>query len=223
MRSPFKGKSIADRFDEIYDQNYWSSSESKSGFGSEIAFTKPLRNWLAQIIPKLGVKNFVDAGCGDFNWMKVLKLDVKYVGLDIIPRLIDNNNRLYRESSIKFELANICEDKIPTCDLIMVRDCLFHLSYEDINKFFINLARTEYKYLLTTSHIVESNFKNKDISSGYFRLINIFKPPFDFDKNNILDRVYDCPKEYRIAREMILLEKKYVPTKLTERFTNENL
>ena len=93
----------------------------------------------------------------------------------------------------------------------MVRDCLFHLSYEDINHFFLNLARLDYKYLLTTTHLVEENFRNANITTGDFRIIDLFSDPFNFNRINVKDRVNDYPKDHIIPREMILVEKKYVP------------
>jgi len=208
-----KRRNIADRFNEIYEKNLWSSKESGSGEGSEIGYTQPLRQWLIEEIPKLEVKVFVDAPCGDFNWMKevIPNLNVNYVGLDIVASVIENNQEKYSSDNVNFDLANICEDILPECDLLMVRDCLFHLSNEDINKFLQNLSQVDYKYLLTTTHVVDNNFSNKDIVTGDFRLIDLFSYPFCFDRANVLDRVNDYPKGYRIPREMILIEKEFVP------------
>jgi hypothetical protein len=93
----------------------------------------------------------------------------------------------------------------------MVRDCLFHFSYNDINKFLKNINKIKYKYLLTTTHIVKKNFINRDIITGDFRIINLFSYPFNFNNQNIVDRVNDYPKGHSLPREMILIEKKYVP------------
>ena len=182
-----------------------------------MAYTEPLRDWLVENIPKLDVNKFVDAPCGDFNWMKLVvsKLDISYLGLDIVSSVIDKNNQLHAKSPINFEVANICEDELPSCDLIMVRDCLFHLSYDDLEKVLKNLDRTEYKYLLTTTHIVKPDIKNNNITTGDFRLIDLFKAPFNFDENNIIERVMDYPKNYHVPREMILLNKINVPAKLS--------
>jgi len=205
--------SINERFTEIYKKNFWSSKESGSGEGSEVKYTQPLRFWLENKVLELNIKIFVDAPCGDFNWMKELlpKIDLHYTGLDIVPSVILKNREKYSSNKVKFEVANICCDPIPQCDLVMVRDCLFHLSYEDINKFLVNLGKTKYKYLLTTTHIVGEDFKNEDIITGDFRLIDLFSYPFCFDSNAVLDRVDDFPEGYKIPREMILIEKKFVP------------
>jgi hypothetical protein len=97
----------------------------------------------------------------------------------------------------------------------MVRDCLFHLSYEDINKFLKNIRNVNYKYLLTTTHIdtIENNFKNMDIISGDARFINLFAKPFNFNNQDVIDRVKDCPNDLKTPKEMILI-KKNIPTSI---------
>lgn len=207
-----------ERFSEIYKHNLWSSAESRSGEGSEILYTAPLRQWLIENINSLSIKTFVDAPCGDFNWMKLVlpKVDVNYVGLDIVDSVIEQNKAKYASDKINFKVANICEDKLPDCDIIMVRDCLFHLSYGDIAKFLANLAKTNYRYLLTSTHIVDDKFKNMNIKTGDFRFIDLFSFPFSFDSEKVKSRVDDFPKGYSWRREMILVEKQFVPTELLD-------
>ena len=216
FRKMIKLKTTKERFTEIYQRNLWLSSESKSGDGSEIMYTKTLRSWLIQNINNLKVNTFVDAPCGDYNWMKLVTplVDIKYVGLDIVDDIIEKNALHYASEKIEFRVANICYDEIPDCDIIMVRDCLFHLSYKDINDFLINLSKTNYKYLLTTTHKVDINFSNTDIQTGDFRLIDLFSPPFVFSAETVKDRVDDFPEGETLKREMILIEKEYVPTHL---------
>ena len=205
-----------ERFSEIYKKNLWSSSESGSGGGSEIEYTEPLRKWLIENINLLNIKALVDAPCGDFNWMKLVlpKVDINYIGLDIVESVIEKNRVTYAADNINFEVSNICQDRLPDCDIIMVRDCLFHLSYEDINKFLINLSNTNFKYLFTTTHTVDKEFKNSNINTGDCRMIDLFSPPFSFDSTKIKSRVDDFPVGHPIKRQMILVEKNFVPTEL---------
>ena len=210
------GDNIQTRFEEIYRNNFWSSDESLSGEGSEVEYTSSIRRWLIENLPKLNIKVFVDAPCGDFNWMKLVlpKLDLNYTGLDIVPSLINKNNEDHGSDNIKFEISNICEDDLPACDLIMIRDCLFHLSFEDIDKVLNNLKSSDYKYLLTTTHLVDDVFENEDITSGDFRLIDLFKSPFNFNRANIISHIVDYPTGYPLKREMILIKKEHVPNRL---------
>jgi hypothetical protein len=204
------------RFSEIYKKNFWGSNESGSGKGSEIEYTEPLRNWLVEAIPKYQITKFVDAPCGDFNWMRFVipKVNFEYCGFDIVESVISKNKETYSSKKVHFEVANICTDELPKCDLLMVRDCLFHLSYEDINKFLDNIVKVDYKYLLTTTHICDEDFVNKDISTGDFRLINLFVEPFNFRNEAIIEFVVDSPKGCEPLRQMIFIAKENVPNSI---------
>lgn len=206
-------ETIGERFNEIYEENLWSSLESGSGEGSEVEYTEPLRNWLVRVIPEYQIRKLVDAPCGDFNWMRLVlpELDVEYYGCDIVQSVISKNTGRYGAKNLNFEVMNICRDKLPNCDLLVVRDCLFHLSYEDINKFLINIANVDYKYLLTTTNIVVESFSNKNITSGDSRLIDLFSEPFGFREDSIIERVSDFPKGHSFPREMVLIAKANVP------------
>jgi len=211
-RNMLKQDSLKSRFNQIYEKNLWRSEETRSGEGSELNYTMSLRNWLIDNLPKLKIKHLVDAPCGDFNWMKkvVLKSSFYYSGFDIVNSIV-NKNKSYSNAKTKFSVANICKDQLPNCDLLMVRDCLFHFSYDDINKFLKNINKIKYKYLLTTTHIVGKNFRNRDIVTGDFRIIDLFSYPFNFNNQKIVDRVNDYPKGHALPREMILIKKQYVP------------
>ncbi len=209
--------STGEIFKTIYDSRLWSSPESKSGEGSEKNYTQNLRFWLIENIPKYEVRNVVDAPCGDFNWMRHVlpEVSVNYIGLDIVEELIKINNKKYADNNISFKKRNIVEQPIPDCDLLIVRDCLFHFSYKDINKFLKNIKKTNYKYLLTTSHIVSSDFKNFDIKTGDFRKIDLFKFPFNFSKDSILEFINDYPDGHKTPKRLSLIKKKFVPTSIS--------
>lgn len=215
-RKMLQEEQLQNRFSAIYADNLWNSAESLSGQGSEIAFTENLRGWLARSIPHYGIKRFVDAPCGDFNWMRLVlpQVEVDYVGLDIVESVIAANQQAHDGPRVRFAVANLCEDPLPACDLLLVRDCLFHLSYDDIARVLKNLARTDYRYLLTTTHTPRPVFANADIVSGDFRQIDLFKPPFSFGRSAVLDAVEDYPPGYTHTRQMVLLAKADVPTKL---------
>ena len=71
---------------------------------------------------------------------------------------------------------DLLEDKLPKVDLIIVRDCLFHLSFSKIKKALSNIKKSESTYLLVTSHTWKS-FKTSDIKTGEFRKVNLQKDP----------------------------------------------
>ena len=67
--------------------------------------------------------------------------------------------------------------------------------------------------MITTTHLLQDDHLNQDIVSGDFRHIDIFKKPFNFNKNDILDRCDDAISGFT-PREMILMAKENVPSSL---------
>ena len=171
------------KFTEKYVNNSWQSSESRSGPSSTLARTESLRNALPACLEKLNVKVLLDAPCGDLNWMKTLlpELNCKYLGADIVPQLVqDLNKRFGALDNATFHVLDITSSKLPYADLMLCRDCLFHLSYADIAKFLKNFLKSKIKYLMTTSHINSKGFTNQDIITGDWRWFDLFLPPFNF-------------------------------------------
>ena len=84
----------------------------------------------------------------------------------------------------------------------------------DIDKFLKNLSKSSYKYLLTTSYLPSVDYKNRDISTGDFRKIDLLAPPFSFPsdpKAKIADWV-----EPESPRYLLLWEKNQVPINLNK-------
>lgn len=188
---------IEQRFTYIYINKLWGSTESLSGPGSTLLQTKNIRKKLPKLIQRYKIKSIFDAPCGDLNWMKYLfpKLSVQYIGADIVKDLILKNKKHFENKSTKFVHMNLLEEAFPKVNLMICRDCLFHFSYNDIRRVLENFIDAEIEYLLTTTFI--HNRPNRDIVTGDFRRINLFKKPFYFDKNalyRIDDFVYPQPK-----------------------------
>jgi hypothetical protein len=192
------------RFTEIYKKNYWGSAESISGMGSTIEHTINLRNELPELFKKFSIKTVFDAPCGDFNWMKhVLEgNNVNYIGGDIVAPLIADNNARYRSKNVTFIHIDLIKEKFPKADLMICRDCLFHLSFHDTRSVLQNFIDAEISYLLTTTHIHTERFRNKDIKTGDFRRIDLFSAPYYFPKDMLL-RIEDW-KAPDPEREMCL-------------------
>ena len=186
-------KTLAERFTDIYEKRLWSSQESISGTGSTLDNTKQLRAKLPELVSLFSIKKIVDVPCGDFNWFKEIinDLDISYDGLDIVKNLISQNNIKYSTPKIRFEVADITHSKLPDSDLLIVRDCLFHFSFKDINKTLKNISNQNYKYLLTSSHQISDDFDNPDIVSGSYRDIDIFRVPFSFQRSRIQFEIID--------------------------------
>jgi hypothetical protein len=176
--------SLKDRFTSIYELNTWGSTESVSGSGSTLAMTESIRASLPLMIKKFKVRTIFDAPCGDFSWMKLVDLKgIKYVGGDIVAPLINHLQINYSQKSVSFIQIDLTQESFPKSDLVINRDCLFHLSYVDILRTLQNFLESGSKYFLTTSHDNRINFSNRDIRSGDSRLIDLFASPFNFPRN----------------------------------------
>ena len=165
-------------FEEIYLTNAWGNSESHSGHGSSASATRFLRIALAQLLSDLDVKSMVDVPCGDFNWMRLLDPRIDYFGADIVPQLIENNQRNYARPGRAFGLLDIAKDPLPRTDLVFSRDLFVHLSEKDIRSALENIFDSGAKYLVATTFT--SRDKNVDIPTGLWRTLNLQRPPFSF-------------------------------------------
>jgi hypothetical protein len=130
--------------------------------------------------------------------------EISYIGGDIVPNIINDNTLKYGKINRVFNIIDITCDDLPDADLMIVRDCLQHFSFEDVEKFKKNLIISNIKFLLTTTYILKRNFFNSDIKTGDFRPIDIFKTPFNFP-NSALERFDDYPKSEH-PRQMLLFK-----------------
>ena len=172
-------KSAEEVFSEIYETNTWGNAESVSGPGSTLKVTAILRKELKGLLKRYGIEKINDAPCGDFNWMKKLRLQCIYRGFDVVKDLIDRNNKLFSSANIHFYNVNLIMDILPEADIIICRDLLAHLPTEDIFKVLSNFKKSKSKYLLTTTYTRTKKI-NYDIPMGRGRRINLCLPPFNF-------------------------------------------
>lgn len=169
-----------EKFTNYFKTNTFGSEGSVSGEGSTLEQTAVIRNRIPKLISKYNIKSFVDAPCGDFNWMRytdLSKVDF-YRGLDIVKELIENNNKKFKTNTVSFEVRDICKDELPVADLILCRDCLVHLLYSDALKAIRNFKKATIQYLLVTTFSERNT--NTDLGAGIWRPLNMQLPPFNF-------------------------------------------
>jgi len=169
-------------FSEIYagKTNLWGQQESKSGGGSTMEATAILREKLSLIIEKYSITSLLDVPCGDYNWMKTVVKQCSYIGGDIVPELIENNQKLYGSDNVRFKVIDITKDILPKVDLIFCRECLQHLSNDNVKNAIENFISSGSKYLLVTSY--PKTWRNYDIYDGDYRALNLRKKPFYLPK-----------------------------------------
>ena len=184
IRAVEKADSLMDRFTLIYKRNAWGSKESVSGSGSTLAMTESIREKLPILFKEFSIGSIFDAPCGDFHWMQLVDLKgISYIGGEIVQPLVNLLNKKFSSRDLVFLQFDITQSVFPKSDLVLNRDCLFHLSYQDILLTLENFLESGSKYFLSTSYDDDKRFLNSDIRSGGFRPIDLFSQPFSFPRD----------------------------------------
>ena len=174
----FNDLDLTQRFQRIHDTNLWGAETSISGLGSEVDATAVLRRELPRLLEKLGATSLLDAPCGDAAWINQAHLNVRYVGLDIVPTLLRQlqARAAAREIQGEYHHADLTRDPLPQCDAILCRDCLVHLSFQNIISAIANFRRSGATWLITTTFPDLQG--NQDCDDGDWRALNLERPPF---------------------------------------------
>jgi Methyltransferase domain len=185
-----------------YATPVWGSAESRSGRGSERKATTALRSYLPELFKRLDVKIFLDAPCGDWNWMQFVDLaGMDYVGIDVVADVIASNRERFARPGVHFMLADLTKDPLPRADLVLCRDCWIHLSFQDIAAVLENFRRSGTTWLLVSNspHIK----RNLNQTTGLpWRHLNLQQAPFHFPKavESWKDHYPDVPFEITLWR-----------------------
>jgi len=160
------------------------------------------------IIKEQNCSSLLDVPCGDFYWMKLVDLDIVYIGGDIVGKIVEKNQKQYGNDRRKFIKVDIVKDRLPESDLLLCRDCLVHFSDQDVFKTIRNIKDSGIKFLLATTFT--SRNANVDISTGSWRPINLQVPPFNFP-TPIKLITEECPVEKYSDKSLGLWEIDSVP------------
>lgn len=165
-----------------FEDKTWTGRRDKqprSGHGSTLASTARLRKALPSVFERYSVKRFVDAPCGDWFWMQHVDLEgIEYIGGDIAKSIVEKNQTEFSRKNISFIHLDVTSDPLPECDLMMCRDCLFHLKFWLRWAFFRNFVQADIPYLMTTINHTQVNRKNMQNSN--WRPFDPRLEPFNF-------------------------------------------
>jgi SAM-dependent methyltransferase len=177
-------------FEDIYRKGYWGFG---SGHGSLPKVTKGYRSFIEQFIVERGVKSVVDLGCGDWQFSRLIDWKgIDYLGLDIVPSVIDRNRVSFKRPGIRFEIAPANWQDLPAADLLICKDVLQHLTGETIRKFLTVLPR--YRLALLTNDVSPDSQINIDIQDGQYRPLDLRRPPFELSCTELYR--FHGPKEF---------------------------
>ncbi|MEX3016639.1 class I SAM-dependent methyltransferase [Gymnodinialimonas hymeniacidonis] len=169
---------------DVFEKKTWADEDKgkpRSGSGSTVRRTRRLRRALPGLFQDLGVKTFLDAPCGDWTWMAAVDLTgIKYIGGDISKELVDEVKAAHGGTGRRFMHLDLATDKLPKCDLIMVRECLIHLTDDFRWKVIENIHKAKIPHLLLTVDLVNENVPLTE--NGQHANFNPMLAPFNFPK-----------------------------------------
>ena len=196
-----RGRSVEKTFSDVYEKNKWGGAQGQfySGAGSDVEKLGNYIETIREFIKKTGVKSLVDVGCGDFRVGQAIieGLNVRYTGVDVVPKLIEHHNKTYANDKINFLCLNAAAEPLPPADLCHIRQVLQHLSNEQVGSILKKLSH--YKYAIITEHVpTDARVKpNVDMppSSGtrLARNSGVFveHPPFNLRAETIYELRWD--------------------------------
>lgn len=179
-RENFAGLDLAARFERIERTNLWGAPTSVSGLGSESRATAAIGEALPGLLQRLGARSLLDAPCGDAGWIGSMQLEIDYTGIDIVPSLIEANTARVARGELRgrFLVADITRDSLPGCDVILCRDCLVHLSFQNIARAIARFRASGAQFLLVTTFPEWRD--NHDCEDSDWRALNMTKRPFNW-------------------------------------------
>jgi hypothetical protein len=176
-----RGDSLASRFGEIYDIGAWTAGRNDiplSGSGSSLETTRSVREGLPVMLERIGAHSLIDVGCGDLTWMSTIDLGVDYIGVDVVPSVVQRNAEAHGSARRRFLCRDALSDDLPDADTVLCREVLFHLGFDEIAALLRNVASKPRRWLIATTDA--STWFNADIRCGDYRVLNLQLPPFRF-------------------------------------------
>ena len=164
---------VTNTFQSIYDRELWNDG---SGGGSVLKASVALYlGYVQHFIERHDIRTIVDVGCGDWTFSRFLDLgDRHYVGLDVVPSVIERNEQRYARENVQFRLISPSKiDAYPASDLIICKDVLQHLSNEHVDLVLMRMENAKYA-IITNDHALD----NRENQNGDTRPLDVTAPPF---------------------------------------------
>jgi SAM-dependent methyltransferase len=166
-------------FNDIYLKNTWTFG---SGTASLEEATREYRGFLQNFMRSNRIKSVLDVGCGDWQFSQLINWDgIAYTGIDVSDVALANSQRFSRQG-VQFIELNALTEPLPKADLLIVKDVLQHWSNAEISHFLPRLRKFEKALVVTGGgrggNLLRPDFINADISTGFFRPVDLTQKPF---------------------------------------------
>jgi SAM-dependent methyltransferase len=163
-----------EEFSAIYRNNAWGYG---SGVGSLPDNNAEYMELVQSFLEKERVQSVVDFGCGDWQFSRFMDWKgATYVGLDLVPDVIEANRRDFARPGVSFEVFKSLDD-IPVADVLLCKDVFQHLPNETVREYLAAFKRKA-RFLLITNDDQPDDGLNSNIRAGEWRPVRLDYPPF---------------------------------------------
>jgi SAM-dependent methyltransferase len=155
IRKQYGSLDLATAFGRIYRERAWGVQKDApfcSGSGSSGDAAIAYCEFVANFIREHRITSVMDVGCGDFRiGRRISETGVNYLGVDVVPELIEHNRRHYSTDRIDFSCLDVTQEPLPPAELCLVRQVLQHLSNSEIKATLQHLAK--YPFAIISEHV----------------------------------------------------------------------
>ena len=213
IRQHYGALEVSECFSKIYHTKLWGEADGEafcSGGGSDAQLAVPYVEQVKKLIKEHKIRTVADLGCGDFRVGRLLcaQGDLHYVGVDVVPDLIDYNQSRFGGPKVEFRCANLIDDELPDGELCLIRQVLQHLSNAQISRVLAKCAK--YRAVLVTEEVFTKpgSRPNLDIAHGPDNRASdnsgvfLDLPPFNFKTTTVLEMA--IPGDLSVLRTVLV-------------------
>ena len=151
-----------------------------SGSGSSAYHTISYKAFVESFIAANRIRSIIDIGCGDWQFSRFINFGATdYYGYDVVPAVIARNDASFGSAKRIFREMPEAFDKLPSCDLLIMKDVLQHLSNKKIDLFLQSLFPRFHFCLVTNSYEKLDTPRNVDVFDGEFRCLDLTTAPYN--------------------------------------------
>lgn len=170
-------------FSNIYAKDIWDGG---SGPGSRLENIKKYHDYVQDFLREHPIKSIVDCGCGDWQSTQYLDLTgITYTGVDIVPAVIEANQRTHGKADVTFVCGNFSETDLPCADLAICKDALQHLPNESVIGFLRQLHK--FQYVLITNDLGDNTGRDAVLLTNpyHFARLDVTRAPFHLQAERV--------------------------------------
>jgi SAM-dependent methyltransferase len=198
-------------FSYIYHNRLWGEGETggfRSGTGSLPGHSRAYEDFVVDLANRTQIRSILDIGCGDFQVSRRIlgRLDpsVRYIGVDLVPKLIRHNQTSYGNARVSFAVLKAGEP-YAEAELVTIRQVLQHNDNHRVAEI-LKQARLAGRWLVIAEHVpIAPKTPNLDIRIGHETRIDhgsglyVDLPPFNLPVEEVVTFPIDEKTVLRIT------------------------